>query len=1120
MLIRMTQHFCFLRRCLRTAALVAMATLMSFGLRGQVPTYLSTSFEPQRIGAQPLVWAFAQDPSGLLYAANNEGVLLYDGARWRLVPTERPVRALAVDADGTVYVGCIGDLGRLLIGPGQQLRYVSLGNSLPKAAQAEREFKLYATNEGIVAVGLSSAWVIESAKLIPKVTPVGLPGPTDGSALAGASVVVNIVEKGLYRISAAGAKAISGGDGFADLTLVDGTTLPSGEGLLLSSADQLYRLGKDGRLSPAELAGLAEYSSKNQGLILASLRGGTLALATARGGVALGSARGMGRTLRRKSGLPDDNIYALFADRNNGLWVAHGRGLTRLMPESPVDHFRLEHGLNGTVNALAIHQGDLYAATVQGIYRRAAGAFEPVGGVLSEAWSFAQAGTDLLAATNDGIYTVSGATAKRVVEASYVLKVVARARPAGDHVGWALSDVGVQKLMRSGSYRLGDTLDLPIATDDIQGLSTTVAGDLLVHTAAQGVWRVDAAGIVSVATDTTQGYPQGGGAAIPLAEGVLFSLRGGLWRAAALGEKGQPVRLQPVADYGRVEVVGAKGDTLLMNTSQGVLLGVISGNVVRVEPVGWTRLLPGRASAVAFGPSRTYISVQDELFALSLKEQVPGEGRLPLIVGITEAGRDSALVGELWWRGLRSIDPTALPLALQPEQNSLRFRFALPEFDQAFANRYQFKLTPDNATSDTAWSAWTDQAEHSFGGLDPGAYTFSVRARDAYGYVTAPATVAVRLATPLQFTWYAFVVYGLVMLGLIWVGGRMLSRGAEVRAMKLEQTVQERTREVKEQKAQIEAQVVELNTKNTELDSKNTALDTTLKQLNTKNLELDSKNAQLDSFVKDLNLKNAELDQTLTELKTTQNRLIQQEKMASLGQLVAGVAHEINTPVGIGVTAASKLDLRTKELAFKLKEGQVKKSDLDGYMNFAVEGCEMILKNLNRAAELIQSFKRVAVDQSADDERKINLHDYLHEVIVSISPSIKKSKVNVALNGPADIELITSPSSLSQIIINLVMNALIHAFEGRDEGVIRISYEQLPDRQLKFTVSDNGRGIPPEVLPKIFDPFFTTNRSKGGSGLGLHIVYNLVAQNLKGQLKAESELGKGSTFTFTMPMVQ
>jgi signal transduction histidine kinase len=241
--------------------------------------------------------------------------------------------------------------------------------------------------------------------------------------------------------------------------------------------------------------------------------------------------------------------------------------------------------------------------------------------------------------------------------------------------------------------------------------------------------------------------------------------------------------------------------------------------------------------------------------------------------------------------------------------------------------------------------------------------------------------------------------------------------------------------------------------------------------------------------------------------------------MASLGQLVAGVAHEINTPVGIGVTAASKLELRTKELAGKLKDGQVKKSDLDGYMNFAVEGCDMILKNLNRAAELIQSFKRVAVDQSADDERRINLHDYLHEVIVSISPSIKKSKVNVALTGATDLELVTSPSSLSQIVINLVMNALIHAFEGREEGVIRIAYEALPDKVLRLSITDNGRGIPPEVLPKIFDPFFTTNRSKGGSGLGLHIVYNLVAQNLKGDLKVESELGKGSTFVLTMPII-
>ncbi len=1117
-------RFDLLRTIARFALLV---TGLVGGLaRGQAPAYLSAQHDPQRVGASPLVWAFSQDPSGVLYAANNDGVLIYDGARWRLVPTDRPVRALAVDADGTVYVGCVGDLGRLVLGPDQRLRYASLQALLPKAALGEREFQLYVTASGVMAVGEASAWLFESAKLLPKITPIGLPGPIDGSAVVNGQVVVNIAEKGLHRLAASGAKAVAGGEALAEDQLVAGVTLASGDGLLLTSADRFYRLGRSGGLQAAGLEELTGYAQKHQGLELVALSGGSLVLATLKGGVGLAGADGnLRRPLRRGAGLPDDNIYALFVDRENGLWVAHGRGLTRLMVEAPVEHYRRENGLSGTVSAVLPTAGELYLATVQGLYRRAGGAFEPVSGLSNECWRLARIGDDVLAAANDGLYRVTGNSAKRVVEASYATDLVALPTAKGQRVGWVVTADGVQGLQRADKgYQLEPAIKIDVPADDISGLSVAGSGDLLIHTAYQGVWRLDGSGIVSVATDTLQGYPTGGASALAVKTGLLFTTRQGLFYADAPGAKAQSVSLLPDGDYGRVEALAAAGDTVVIATAQGPRVGLLQGAQLRLNPTDWAHLVPGRAAVAAFGGRRLYLALQDELYNLPLRLDVPGQATPPILVTVSAGARDSLMAGETWWRGLRQGSEGApAEISLGPDLNAVKLQYALPQFDQAQANHYQVRFA--GAGRDTAWSTWTTAAEQAYAGLRPGDYSFSVRARDAYGYVTEPATLRISIPTPFYLTWWAIAVYVLLGVGLVLGAGKMLARNAELRAIALDQIVQDRTREVKQQKEKIETQVVELNVKNKELDTKNSELDKKNSELDKKNTELDRKNSELDSALREvkvknneLDAKNAQLDAALNDLKNTQDQLIQQEKMASLGQLVAGVAHEINTPVGIGVTAASKLELRTKELAAKVKEGQVRKSDFDNYMNFAVEGCDMILKNLNRAAELIQSFKRVAVDQSADDERRINLYEYLHEVIVSVSPSIKKSKVNVALNGPHDLELVTSPSSLSQIVINLVMNALTHAFENEQEGVIRIAFERSGE-QLKLTIADTGKGIPPEVLPKIFDPFFTTNRSKGGSGLGLHIVYNLVASNLKGNLTVASELGKGTTFTIAMPIV-
>ncbi|MGB7443741.1 MAG: ATP-binding sensor histidine kinase [Coleofasciculaceae cyanobacterium] len=261
----------------------------------------------------------------------------------------------------------------------------------------------------------------------------------------------------------------------------------------------------------------------------------------------------------------------------------------------------------------------------------------------------------------------------------------------------------------------------------------------------------------------------------------------------------------------------------------------------------------------------------------------------------------------------------------------------------------------------------------------------------------------------------------------------------------------------------------------------------------------------------------AELSQALNDLKATQEQLVESEKMASLGGLVAGVAHEINTPVGIGITAASFLADKTADFYQAYKSGKMKRSQLEKFLDTAMQSSSMVLSNLNRAADLIQSFKQVAVDQSSEQQRTVNLKQYLSEILISLQPKLRTTHHQVQVQGDEALTLHTYPGALSQIITNLVMNSLTHAYFPEDAGHLMFEFKQEVS-QIILEYSDDGKGIIQENLSKIFNPFFTTKRGQGGSGLGLHIVYNLVTQKLKGTIECESQFGAGTKFTIKLPL--
>jgi signal transduction histidine kinase len=258
------------------------------------------------------------------------------------------------------------------------------------------------------------------------------------------------------------------------------------------------------------------------------------------------------------------------------------------------------------------------------------------------------------------------------------------------------------------------------------------------------------------------------------------------------------------------------------------------------------------------------------------------------------------------------------------------------------------------------------------------------------------------------------------------------------------------------------------------------------------------------------------LSQALSHLKTTQKQLVEAEKMASLGGLVAGVAHEINTPVSVSFSARSFFESETKAFLKLYKSGKMKRSDLNTFLDTVTESSALTVSNLKRSVELIKSFKQVAVDQTSEEKRTFNLKDYLDEILLNLRPKLKQTQHQIEIQGQDNLNLNTYPGTFAQIITNLVMNSLIHGYEKEESGTLTINYQTQGDKVI-LQYQDDGKGIPADVLNRVFDPFFTTNRSQGGTGLGLHIVYNLITQKLNGEISVESQVDQGTTFKIELP---
>ena len=252
-------------------------------------------------------------------------------------------------------------------------------------------------------------------------------------------------------------------------------------------------------------------------------------------------------------------------------------------------------------------------------------------------------------------------------------------------------------------------------------------------------------------------------------------------------------------------------------------------------------------------------------------------------------------------------------------------------------------------------------------------------------------------------------------------------------------------------------------------------------------------------------------------LKETQAQMAEQGKLAALGSLVAGVAHELNTPIGNSLMIASTMQDRTEAMDILLKSASVRRSELNSFVESAKEASTLIMRALKNAANLINSFKQVAVDQTSAKRRKFDLLQATQEIVATMMNQVRGAGHTLEIDIPDGIEMDSYPGSYGQVILNFIANVLLHAFDDRRDGLVLISAKKLSRDRVEIRFSDNGNGIKAGDITRIFDPFFTTKLGQGGSGLGLSISYNIITSLLEGQIRVDSAVGRGTTFIIELP---
>lgn len=1202
------------------------------------------NFPAQDYKAHPQNFDITPGPDGMVYFANFAGILQYDGHHWRLIPTPETnrINALATDKNGTILCGAYAEPGFLNLKSNGQLEFSYFPSLLPLIRESGKNIlAVFPTPAGAL-------FVTDQAVLETRSTKAFIPGEKIVAAFqSGNTLYLQLKNSGLCVYQNQKLLPVKGGQVFSGAFELKAILKHSNGKLLVVTSTQGLYLQDNTGFSPFKTEADALFRSAILSCGI-EIRGFGYALGTTRNGVILMDQQGhLRRIINKKAGLNDDYVHKLYQDPHGIVWIALNNGIAMTEIPSTLNYFDEKAGLEGGVQALCRLDGKLYVATYQGLfrYRNEAGAFTRIEGIPTACWTLSVRGNHLLAGCSDGLYQVDGDQTRKLFS-GFCLSL-AEDQKTGNTTYLGTPD---------GLYMLSSPDGSPVK---IQGLSSGISA--IIPDPAGGVWGIIEneklfryqAGQAIRYFDTTSGLPETAGAGLALwQQSPVILTRSGVFGFSPGTEQFSRLPLTDSTDtygdwYSMMASFGPDENWVCSGDQKNLRRLVKNGSVYRSEASVFLPFSDRVFTCCLRDPDGiSWFGGPDGLirFNPDIKNNIDREFRV-MIRKITTLN-DSVI---FWGNTGGSGEQAATPDLISYTNNTIRFEFASPYFTPKGNTLYRFKLEG----FDDTWSEWQLMTSKEYTNLPYGTYVFRVEAMNAYGKQSSAASCAFRIPAPWYFTWWAYILYGLIISGILVFFVRLRNHQLVKEKKILEQKIQDRTMEVTRQKEEIEKQSEELSDKNLELEKINTLVKSINSEINFNSLlqsllekmrmirpaerlatlvfdaaqgifsvkaafgwkqeDMDlirlteaeaeelfltgSEEVYEDIFLKThfdnfllsqgvqpisipktmlvvvikinerieayLVLENLirqdafdykdlsfifhskehiiaafiktkileDLQHTLNNLKDAQNQLIQAEKLASLGQLTAGIAHEIQNPLNFVNNFSSLSVGLAKELREYIEEMK-EKIEPDRYLDIEevlgmIEGnVQKIGEHGKRVSSIVRGMLQHSRGRSGEFELvEINTMVEEYTNLAYHGTRAKDSSFNTKITStldPAAGKISVVPQDISRVILNIMNNAFYAVSERSKASAtgyspeVSISTKRI-DKRVEIRIRDNGTGIPPHVLEKIFNPFFTTKPTGQGTGLGLSLSFDIITQLHKGKLEVNTAEGEFTEFVITLP---